>query len=1024
VIRSLRLQFVLVALVAALGLATAGAGAAGAAEAPGTISRIAGEPALGGPALSVGQWASTVAVSGDTLYTGDWNHGLLRAVDLGSGVERTVAGAAGPGFTAEGIPASAAGLGGPTALTTDPAGNVLIADGASNRVLMIAAADCSAACAYGLPATTTGNLYTVFGNGTPNGNFVEGAPGRSVSIQSPWGVAVDARGDLFASTYWSAGGVVRVLAGADCAGDCPFGLPAMTRGDAYTVAGGENGVFDPNDGGEALDAAIKPGGLTVDGEGNLILTNAIYYEGLVSMVAAHDCSAACPYGLPATTAGHIYTLAGADSSVGHQTNPAGDGSLATTQDMAYPTAVQVDGAGNLLVDDQNDGLILVRAAADCAASCAYGLPATTAGHMYAIAGGGQGTADGEAALASSLATPSEIALVPGRGIFIAEAEGKRVRLLSGGVLTTVAGNGTAAFSGESGPAGAIQLDDPTASLSDPAGNVVFLDGGNDRVRVLAAADCAASCAYGLPATTAGSVYTIAGGGSSLADGVPGRAADLEDPHMSYLGQPSSGGLALDGEGNLLISDSDHARVRLLAAGNCVGDCPYGLAATTAGDIYTVAGSGQAGDSGGDGGPAIGAKLSGAVVPMPQGFNSPDLASLQGLALDSSGNLLIADTGNDRVLLVARHSCAAACPYGLPGTVSGGLYTVAGGNGPGGEGDGGAASAAQLFHPAAVAVDGGGNLLIADTGNHRVRFVAAAPCGSGCAYGRSSTNAGTIYPLAGTGEYFNPLRETANGDGGRAREAKVTWPEAIAVDRGGDVAIAEPYLGIVRLIAGEGCSGTCAFGLPKTTKNYIYTVAGSFSAGNLAGEGGPASAATLHGPAGLGFAADGALLIGEGRSDVLRRVAPVPAAGGGEGTPETPVEGGEDAPAAVPASPPAAAPGGAPIWRRPIRFSLAARHLDVSGKGTVVLRLGVSAAASGKVRLDYRARRHGKAVTATGAKAGFVAGKAGVVRVVLRLNAAGRAQLRRQGSLHSTLTLASAGDVQRFKTVLRQRPATR
>jgi hypothetical protein len=1018
--RSSRLALVLAALVALLALA--GPGAAGAAEAPGTITRIAGEPALGGPALSFGQRPSSVAVFGNTLYTADWNRGLVHAVDLGTGLERTVAGAGGPGYIGEGIAASGAGLGSPNATVVDPAGNLLIADGSSNRVLMVAAADCAAACAYGLESTVAGDLYTVVGNGVAGGAYLDGMRATEASVQSPMGVGVDARGDLLVST-WAYPGTVMIVAGESCSADCPFGLATMSRGRIYTIAG-STPVWKPNDGGPALEAGIRPGGLTVDGEGNVLFANEIYYAGLVSMVAAHDCSANCPYGLASMTADHIYTVAGADETLGHA-NEAGDGSLATTQYMSNPVALQVDGAGNLLVDDQNDQEILVRAAADCAANCAYGLPATTTGHMYTIAGGGHGRADGEAALSSALANPSGIALTAGGDVFIAEAEGKLVRRLNGGRLYTVAGNGTNAFSGESGPAGAIQLDRPSAAISDPAGNVVFIDAGNHRVRVLAAADCASDCAYGLATTTAGDVYTITGGGQSLADGVPARAASFDDHQAEYLGFPPPGGLALDAEGNLLISDSNHARVRLLAAHDCAGSCPYGLAATTAGDIYTVAGTGESGDTGGEGGPALEARMAGTSVPRPQGFVSPDLPAIQGVALDPAGNLLIADTGNDRVLMVARGACSGACAYGLASTVPGGLYTVAGTGAPGGEGDGGPGAAAQLFDPAALAVDAGGNLLIADTGNHRVRFVAAATCASACAYGRSSTVAGTIYPLAGTGEGYNPAREANGaGDGGRARDAHMVWPNAIAVDPGGDVLVAEAEYGFVRLIAGAGCSSGCAYGLPKTTKNYIYTVAGSLEAGNLEGDGGPAVAATLHGPAALGIGADGSLLIAESWSGVLRRVAAVPAGAGTETPAEEPTVAGDDAPSASPAGPAVTPPAGAPIWRRPIRFTLAARRLDVSGKGTVVLRLGVSSAASGRVRLDYRARRHGKAVTATAAKASFAAGKAGSVRVTLRLNAAGRAQLRRQGSLRSTLTLASAGEVQRFKTVLRQRPTAR
>jgi DNA-binding beta-propeller fold protein YncE len=128
--------------------------------------------------------------------------------------------------------------------------------------------------------------------------------------------------------------------------------------------------------------------------------------------------------------------------------------------------------------------------------------------------------------------------------------------------------------------------------------------------------------YGQP-MTAGNIYTIAGDGTRgfSGDGGPAASAELHDP----------AGLAVDAAGNVLIGDSRNQRVRVAAARTGTF---YGKA-MTAGDIYTIAGHGTRGFSG-DGGPAAKA-----------GLNSP-----QGVALDAAGNLLIADTGNNRVRMVA------------------------------------------------------------------------------------------------------------------------------------------------------------------------------------------------------------------------------------------------------------------------------------------------------------------------------------------------------------------------------------
>jgi hypothetical protein len=154
----------------------------------------------------------------------------------------------------------------------------------------------------------------------------------------------------------------------------------------------------------------------------------------------------------------------------------------------------------------------------------------------------------------------------------------------------------------------------------------------------------------------------------------------------------------DAAGNLVIADSANNRIRVVAA---TSGTFYGQA-MTAGDIYTVAGTGTAGYSG-DGGPAA----------------SAELRDPLGVSLDGAGNLLIADTGNERVRLVA----ATSGTYYGQAVTAGGIVTVAGNGLAGFYGDSHLASSARLDNPQATAVDSSGNLLIADTGNGRVREVS-------------------------------------------------------------------------------------------------------------------------------------------------------------------------------------------------------------------------------------------------------------------------------------------------------------
>ncbi len=253
-------------------------------------------------------------------------------------------------------------------------------------------------------------------------------------------------------------------------------------------------------------------------------------------------------------------------------------------------------------------------------------------------------------------------------------------------IYTVAGNGTTGFAGDGGPAASAELNAPGAVTVDAAGNLVIADAGNNRIRVVPAAS---GTFYG-QAMTAGDIYTVAGNGSSgySGDGGPATAAALNVPAS----------VAIDSAGNLVIADSENNRIRVMAASSGTF---YGQA-MTAGDIYTVAGNGTYGFAG-DGGPATAAEM-----------RDPT-----GVTVDGSGNLLISDSLNQRVRLVA---VTSGTNYGTAVT-GGDIVTVAGNGVAGFRGDSHQASSAELNSPQATAVDGSGSLLIVDTGNGRVREVS-------------------------------------------------------------------------------------------------------------------------------------------------------------------------------------------------------------------------------------------------------------------------------------------------------------
>ena len=281
------------------------------------------------------------------------------------------------------------------------------------------------------------------------------------------------------------------------------------------------------------------------------------------------------------------------------------------------------------------------------------------------------------------------------------------KVTSAGVITTVAGNGVQGFSGDNGPATAAQLDSPAGLALDSSGDLFIADSHNHRIREVSSAT--------------GTIATIAGTGAPgfSGDGGPAIAATLDLPTA----------LAFDSSGNLYLADSNNHRVRRIAA--------------TTGAITTVAGNGVEAFAG-DGGLATVASI-----------DSPN-----GLALDSSGNLYIADTHNGRVREVAASTGHISTVAGA-GVVAGNVQSFGGDNGP--------ATAAGLALPHGLTMDSAGNLYFADSANHRIRCISPT---------------GTITTVAGQGT------ENFAGDGAPAVAANLDSPRSVAISPAGLLTLAD------------------------------------------------------------------------------------------------------------------------------------------------------------------------------------------------------------------------------------------
>ena len=764
--------------------------------ATGTISTIAGTGARGyggdgGPATEAHlHHPLGVAIDGaGNVYIADADNHRIRKVDADTGTISTIAGTGERDYGGDGGPATEAILDEPHGVALDGDGHLYIADPGNHRIRRVDA--------------FTGTISTIAGTGERDYGGDSG-PATSARFRNPFGLAVGGDGNVYVadtedrrirvlqpisglmprtpistqnlSDYFagfdavryqveSSGGVVEtgrvtgseVTLAALTAGEGIITITAIgpdgTRATrtipvrvdeavlalSYTIdtLTGNSYVFD---GGPATRAWLgSPGSVAVDAMGNLYIADHGYHR--IRKVDG--------------ATGTISTIAG----IGVR-GYSGDGGPATQALLGDPEGVAVDGAGNLYIADSGNNRIRK---VDVAT-----------GTISTIAGTGEWgySGDGGPASQAEFRDPVGVAVDGNGNVYIADADNHRIRRVDAatGTISTIAGTGERGYSGDGGPATEAELGYPSGVTVDGAGNLYIADEGDDRIRKVDAAT--------------GTISTIAGTGEwgYSGDGGPAIEAQLSEPH----------GVAVDAVGNVYVTDYWNHRVRKVDA--------------VTGTISTIVGTGEWGYSG-DGGPATQAQL-----------RYPS-----SVAVDGAGNLYIADSGNNRIRKVD--------------VATGTISTIAGTGEWGYSGDGGPAIEAQLRYPSAVAVDGAGNLYIADSGNNRIRKVDVAT--------------GTISTIAGTGEWGY------SGDGGPAIEAQLGYPSAVAVDGAGNLYISDFHNNRIRKV--DVATGT------------ISTIAGTGEWG-YSGDGGPATQARLGYPEGVAVDGDGNLYISDSRNNRIRKVS--------------------------------------------------------------------------------------------------------------------------------------------------------
>ena len=558
---------------------------------------------------------------------------------------------AGSSFCGDGGIAVSALLIQPEGVVFDGAGNLYVADANDHRVRKVDA---------------QGFITTLAGTGVP-GFSGDGGPAGSAQLNRPYGLSLDAAGDLFIADLGNArirevtpDGSIHTFAGGGSVS--PVGAIAPVPA-AHARLNSPRNVF------------AAPGGV-------------LYFS---------DFGAQQVYMI---SKGLLTAVAG-DGFAGY----AGDGGQALSAELNYPAGLAVDSSRNLYVADSGNNCIrrVSNGIIQTVAQAPYptGLALDQFGTPY-VAGANYLGAPSLGIMNNTSA--NDLTLYAGSLVY---STGHLVEQMTPmGNLNVLAGSGAGTFFGDGGPAISARLNNPLGVAADGAGNIYIADTGNDRIRevrkdgviiTVAGADLNLGFPSSIASDAAGNLYIADTGNNQVEWRAPNGGFST---FLTQLKSPSA--VAVDASGDVYIADRGNSRIVAVNAAGVVSTAaavadPIALTVDSAGNLYVSDNAQNALLKIVPGSPA---------TTVWQGSAAPG-----GVAVDASGNIYVSDTANARIQQI---------------TSQGSVVTIAGNGIAGFSGDGGQASSAQLMSPAGLAMDASGNLLLADAGSNRIRRLTPAP----------------------------------------------------------------------------------------------------------------------------------------------------------------------------------------------------------------------------------------------------------------------------------------------------------